>query len=255
MSLITLTTDFGDADGVGTEALLEHPQGIAYANDLLYIADTYNHKIRTVDPVSLQVRTVVDEPDDASSGDSGAQVRLGEPGGLSATTDTLYIADTNNHAIRLLDLRTGILSTLPLSNLSVAVDNMDTGTLEVALPRQTVTPGDSTLRIRLVAPEGGHLSSLATSELTLSSSDAQILELGEESVSFSTDEPSVQLSVPMHLRDGDAVIRAEGLVYYCDETEPAICLIADLDISLPVTVTQGASQTEIILEYDLTGAP
>ena len=40
--------DFGDSEGVGFAAKLQHPLGVHYceANQTLYVADTYNHKIK-----------------------------------------------------------------------------------------------------------------------------------------------------------------------------------------------------------------
>jgi thiol-disulfide isomerase/thioredoxin len=247
--------DFGDADGVGTEALLEHPQGIVYTNGTLYVADTYNHKIRTVDPTSAEARTLAGGPEPGFSEGVGTQARLNEPSGLSAANDILYIADTNNHAIRLLDLRTGMVSTLMLSNLSVAAKRVDSPTPKVTLPGQTVATEASILRIRLTAPHGGHLSDLATSQLALSSSNPQVLKLGEETISFSTDEPAVDLAVPVRLHSGDAVITTQGQVYYCSESEEGVCLVADLNIALPVTVSPSTSRTELLLEYGLPEAP
>ena len=42
---------FGDADGVGCEARLQHPLGVAWSSELatLYVADSYNHKVKAVD--------------------------------------------------------------------------------------------------------------------------------------------------------------------------------------------------------------
>ena len=40
-----------------------------------------------------------------------------EPGGLAAAGDTLYVADTNNHVIRRIDLTEGTATTLVLSGL------------------------------------------------------------------------------------------------------------------------------------------
>src|SRR5690606_26457922 len=42
--------DFGDADGAGDAALLQHPKDVAFADGLLYVADTYNHKVKVLDP-------------------------------------------------------------------------------------------------------------------------------------------------------------------------------------------------------------
>lgn len=37
---------FGDKDGVGSKAQLQHPLGVLYASDgLVYVADSYNHKV------------------------------------------------------------------------------------------------------------------------------------------------------------------------------------------------------------------
>jgi hypothetical protein len=37
---------FGDKDGVGSKAQLQHPLGLLYAPDgLVYVADSYNHKV------------------------------------------------------------------------------------------------------------------------------------------------------------------------------------------------------------------
>lgn len=51
--------EFGDIDGVGPEVWLQHPTGLAAGNDLLHIADTYNHKIKTLDPATGRVQTIV----------------------------------------------------------------------------------------------------------------------------------------------------------------------------------------------------
>ena len=43
--------EFGDVDGSGDEVRLQHPLGVAFAyGDKLLIADTYNHKIKQLDP-------------------------------------------------------------------------------------------------------------------------------------------------------------------------------------------------------------
>ncbi len=96
--------DFGDRDGIGDEVRLQHPQGIAWHQGTLYVADTYNGKIKTIDPQTRQVETL-------------AEGDFYEPGGLSAGDGRLYVADTNNHAIRLVDLETGEVGTLEIEGL------------------------------------------------------------------------------------------------------------------------------------------
>ena len=42
--------EFGDVDGVGDEVRLQHALGVAYHDGKLYVADTYNSKIKVLDP-------------------------------------------------------------------------------------------------------------------------------------------------------------------------------------------------------------
>jgi DNA-binding beta-propeller fold protein YncE len=104
---------FGDRDGTGADVRLQHPLGVAFARGRLYVADTFNHKIRSLDPQSLEVRTLAGTGRPGRA--DGAPGALAEPGGLSVAGDRLYIADTNNHLIRVLDLSTGALTTLPIT--------------------------------------------------------------------------------------------------------------------------------------------
>jgi thiol-disulfide isomerase/thioredoxin len=104
--------DFGDKDGVGDGALLQHCIGLGWHRGVLYVADSYNHKIKTVDPKSRVVKTFLG--DGRKGFEDGATPRFHEPSGVSGLGDKLFIADTNNHAIRVCDLKTGIVSTLPV---------------------------------------------------------------------------------------------------------------------------------------------
>ena len=245
--------DFGDADGTGTEALLEHPQGLVYANDTLYVSDTYNHKLRTVDPTSREVRVVAGGPAAGFEDGSGTQSLLSEPNGLSVARGIIYVADESNHVIRLFDLATNVLSTLELSNLSVATQGVEGRTLTVSLEGQTISPEASSLRIRVAAPDRYYLNSLAPSELMLTSSNEPVLAVGRDSVDWSTDDKFVEISVPISVEEGDAVLTAQGTVYYCRSGEEAICLVEDIEIALPITVVSGASQAEAVVDYTLPG--
>jgi len=41
--------EFGDVDGKGSEARLQYPLGTALSGEVLYVADTYNSKVKRVD--------------------------------------------------------------------------------------------------------------------------------------------------------------------------------------------------------------
>jgi sugar lactone lactonase YvrE len=107
--------DWGDKDGTGDEVLLQHPQAVAAHDGLIYIADSYNHKIKVLDPNTRQCRTWLGGRRIPGHADGpGDQAAFYEPGGLSIANGTLYIADTNNHAIRAANLATGEVRTLEI---------------------------------------------------------------------------------------------------------------------------------------------
>lgn len=106
--------EFGHADGPGDKARFQHPLGVVTAAGLLYVADTYNHCIRQVDPATRAVKTFSGAGDEGSADGPPRAARFYEPGGLSATSDALYVADTNNHDIRRVALKDGVVSSVGL---------------------------------------------------------------------------------------------------------------------------------------------
>jgi len=108
--------DFGDRDGSGPdEVRLQHCLGLAYGDGTLYIADTYNNKIKACDPKTAAVSTFLGTPE---SGDSLDPPRFHEPGGLSVAGGKLYVADTNNHKIKVVDLADRSVRALDLPGLT-----------------------------------------------------------------------------------------------------------------------------------------
>jgi DNA-binding beta-propeller fold protein YncE len=109
--------EFGDVDDVGDRARFQHPLGVAVHGGLVYVADTYNHKIRVLDPVTGRVTTLAGTGESGLADGPAGSARFAEPGGLSAARGRLFVADTNNHAIRTVDLVSGDVRTLALADL------------------------------------------------------------------------------------------------------------------------------------------
>jgi DNA-binding beta-propeller fold protein YncE len=96
----------------------ENPEpGGSITTDLdgrVYLADTYNHRIRRIDLAAGTVTTIAGTGTAGFSGDGGpaTAANLNAPRDLEFGPDgRLYIADTDNQRIRVLDLGTGIIST------------------------------------------------------------------------------------------------------------------------------------------------
>ena len=91
--------DTGDGynDGAATDAKLQYPLDLDVdrRDKLLWIADTYNNKIRKIELSNNHVSSI------------SVEYPLHQPGGLAFSEDTLYIANTNLHEIVRIDLRSG----------------------------------------------------------------------------------------------------------------------------------------------------
>jgi DNA-binding beta-propeller fold protein YncE len=97
--------DFGDADGVGREVRLQHALGVAWWDGKLYVADTYNNKIKVIDVDKRSCHMIAGTGEAGNAdADEGRLVTFNEPAGLSAAGGKLFVADTNNHAIRVMEL-------------------------------------------------------------------------------------------------------------------------------------------------------
>ncbi|WP_164928511.1 thioredoxin-like domain-containing protein [Gloeobacter violaceus] len=108
---------FGDQDGLGEAVLLQHPLGVHWDGGTLWLTDTYNHKIKRIDPESGRCETLTGHIDSGYLDGDLAEARFWEPAGLWRNGDRIYIADTNNHAIRVIDLVSRRVSTLKIRNL------------------------------------------------------------------------------------------------------------------------------------------
>ena len=108
---------FGDVDGTGDQVRLQHPLGIDLHDGVLYITDTYNNKVKRVFPATRGATTLVGTGSPGYKEGPGLSAEFDEPGGLSVARGNLYIADTNNHAIRIVDLTSCEVSTLELTGL------------------------------------------------------------------------------------------------------------------------------------------
>ena len=104
---------YGGDDGPAVEARLSFPAGVAVdAEGNVYVADSWNHRVRRIDPGGL-ITTLAGRGYRGYIGNGGpaAQAALANPTGLSVDSQgNVYVADTWNHRVRRID-GSGVIST------------------------------------------------------------------------------------------------------------------------------------------------
>ncbi|MEO8072812.1 MAG: hypothetical protein ABI686_06165, partial [Acidobacteriota bacterium] len=242
--------DFGDIDGEEDDVRLQHPLGVALYNGKVLIADTYNHKIKLLDPENKTVTTFLGT---GKSGQmDGKTSTFYEPGGLSVADGKLFIADTNNHAIRVVDLKTKEVSTLKISGLTPPkIIKSDTGNSspnanETKLEIQKISANQAnSLVFNLNLPEGYHLNPNAPQRYEVSVESGQNVKIANPKEKFK----QLPLVLPFQAEKiGAATLKAKLTVYYCREDNTGTCRIKTLVWKIPINVVadkKAASKIEI----------
>ncbi len=227
--------EFGDVDGRYPDARLQHPLGLACADGVVYVADSYNHKVRRyfVEERALTGFLGTGAQGYADGGPNAAQ--FNEPGGLAVIDGVVYVADTNNHQIRLADLATGTVRTLPIAETLA-----DDAPAAEVLPAQTVAPGEGALTLHVTLPDGYHSNDLHPGALTVASADARVARPGGSGalpVAYPT-------TLPFTFAAGATELRVEGTLYYCDDSDGR-CLLEPVNLRIPVEVRADAPSSAV----------
>lgn len=248
--------EFGDTDGVGDNARLQHPLGIAYHKGQLYVADSYNHKIKIVDIAKRTSKTFL------GTGKPGARdnpAELSEPAGLTFVGDKLYIADTNNHLIRVYDLSTKKISTLELVGLEppkpVAVaDESATSSKATEVAAQTLLGGENlNFEVTLKIPEEFKLNKLAPVTYRLKAEGDQALvaqdQLGQRQ-EIKPDGNKVAFQIPLAAKSGNGKYRLTVTYSYCRDGQGGVCKFKTVSWIIPVSLNEKSDQRAVQLQVD-----
>jgi|688.fasta_scaffold15428_8 thiol-disulfide isomerase/thioredoxin len=239
---------FGDVDGAKEKALLQHPLGVSYYDGKVYVADTYNNKVKVVDAQSGDVATLIGSKDPGNSDDPAT---FDEPGGLFVSGKTLYIADTNNHAIRVYNFDTKQVRTLVISGLTPPKRSAKPEDLKLPegkrmkIAAREVPAGlaEIKVRIQLELIEGLKLNTFADFPIT-------VIQPGFANMNMQTtckvEGDTIEFDLRLPEADEQVLQIAVGY-YYCQDDEQGLCL-ADtviLDVPLKRNAKSGKDSLEI----------
>jgi DNA-binding beta-propeller fold protein YncE len=246
--------DFGDVDGIGREARLQHPLGVAVKNSTVYVADTYNSKIKRIEPATRQISTFVGKE---AGWRDGTEPLFYEPGGIDIAGDTLYVADTNNHAIRLVSLQSGQTTTLVLKGIehiqSVAANASGAtfGGKAIHFAPITVGAGYGKLLVNLALPAGYKLNEQATHSMAWQVQGTAVRLPAEASNTL--EVPTLPITLDLVLTPGESTLFGDFALFYCAETREGICFVERVRLVQPLCVD--TSSTHIATIYHRITAP
>lgn len=251
---------FGDVDGPAAKARFQHPLGVTFHAGRIYVADTYNHKIRVVDPSDGTTRTL------AGTGQAGHADRPAaffEPSGLAVAAGKLFVADTNNHRIRAIDLKTLQVSTLAITGLKppqppAATAKRPAGNIE-RLPPAVLRAehGEVRLRVELEFPAGYKINPLAPLEYRVDDAGPQETNGGGairregfgKPVRVKPPTAEFEIRLPVNGPSGRDVVRVAVDYYYCREGSEGLCKIGSAEWIVPVELSATAETTVVRLRH------
>ncbi len=227
--------DYGDIDGKYPDARLQHPLGVTYHDGLLYVADTYNHKIKVIDPKKKTSTTLAGTGQRGMKDGSFKEAEFDEPSGLTFLDGKLYVADANNQQIRILDLTAKTVSTLMLKNIGMLADQtMDNFSGRVIkTPRRPLHTGNAAVSFGLNIPEGYELNKQAPFYVNFTTSNDSIVKFTLAPNQVKLDQDKLTFKIPFEIREGKAEITVDAVVYFCDD-KSGLCLFDNLRVLVPV---------------------
>jgi thiol-disulfide isomerase/thioredoxin len=230
---------FGDTDGPTAKARLQHPLDVAYGAGRIYVADTYNSKIREIDLAADSVSTLEGGETD------GEQLELDEPSGLSLLGDQLFIADTNHHRICVLDVKSKRMRTLEIEGLQPLVVakppkaiKLPSGAVEHTVGQATVGNEQTEIKIpiKYELADGWKLNLDAPQGYVAIWKDSAGKMLEADSVSGKFAEPGKEVALDLRVPGGTDLKLQIGLTYYfCKSDGTGLCLADSSIYSLQVT--------------------
>ena len=240
--------EFGDIDGPADKARLQHPLEVLFHQGQLFVTDTYNHKIKRVDAKTGASTTWLGTGKRGTHIDNET-VQLSEPAGLTVIGEELIIADTNNHRLLAVNLKTKATRELVIAGLTppaLRKSTVEDKTPITELPTQTVKSGKTTnVHVTFELPEEFKLNKLApvTVQWQAISGDA-VVEAGVLATrqKLTTDglEASSQASLSAN---GSGVYLLTVSYSYCRDGTGGVCRFGKVKYKLPLTVSaEGTSE-------------
>ena len=117
----------------------------------------------------------------------------------------------------------------------------------LALDAQTLSEGEGSIHIKFDIPDGYKLNPLITSVAVVNSTEDPFA-FGE--TSYAIDE-NAEVTIPVTLKASEGTLNLATTVYYCEAEKQEYCLVDDVQITVPVTVSDAGESNTIEVEREI----
>lgn len=245
---------FGDVDGEGTAARFQHPLGIVLHEGGAFVADSYNHKIKFVDLKTSMVTSWL------GTGKPGAgldPVQFAEPAGLAISGGRMYVADTNNNRLVVVDLANKQATELVIEGLTppppVTTESEDPAQFrEIAVETQKLTVDDGIdFQIEFSLPPTFKLNSLLPVKYkVVAEGDANLVAADQQNVRMeaTSEDATATFKVPVAKKAGKATLLISVTYGYCRDGNGGLCKIDTVKFKVPVELAADGDAKPVLLK-------
>ncbi len=241
--------EFGDIDGKGNRVRLQHPLGVAYHEGLLYIADTYNNKIKVINPKQRTSMTLAGTGKEGIEDGGFTQAAFNEPAGIAAAPNGLiYVADTNNHLIRIVDLNSKTVRTLNLKGLDKpAAAPAESPDDYVRLDRKKAAGGKGGIMLTVHLDDGYKITPGTRMSVEIKNSNPYAAKL-KETIFQSND---LSINIPVEWLAGETEFAIELSLNYCQTENEGLCYFENRRWILPVEAGNAGAATTVSIAHNV----
>ena len=219
---------------------------------LAYVADSFNHQVKLLDPESGAVSRYAGSTQAGWIDGECERARFCEPGGLSLAGERLFVADTGNHLVRVIDLVEHTVRTLPLAAVPVPIERRELDVDATPLPqlprtvrhpqlRRRLAPGACELVLRVLLAPGEQLAAGAPSQFRALREGGLV---AAKQVAGALD--SAELRVPLGVA-GPGLLCVQALAYVCGAD--GRCRLRSHEWRIDIEEEQRASRV-LVLDVD-----
>ncbi len=235
--------EVGDRDGDAPNARLQFPKGIFAKDNLIYIADSLNHKIKVYDIKRKYVYTLAGNGNQGSQNLSFENSSFHEPSGVYLYGSNLYVADTNNHSIRILNLNSKKVSTFYLRmDPEFIMDSKKKITpLKDTIPHKSIFPSSNFMALKLKLnlnkkytwdPNGAFY-------FKIQSSNPEVLAFKDKDIKIFENFTGQTEFFPTSQKDGSTEITIDSIIYFCNKVNISLCYYKKFKTTSIVKISPG----------------